>query len=92
MKRGTGSAFARAFVLGMLYESGQTITTARIRKEFGVAKATAKRDMKVIRSLVPVTPHRSFTGQLPQRALKPNRQITVDGIQKSVADARMVSA
>jgi hypothetical protein len=45
----------RGFLLGLAYQSGHSLTTARIRK-MGASKATAKRDMKAIRKLVPVLP------------------------------------
>ena len=48
------SQLTRGFILGQLYEKGHTMNTARIRK-LGVSKATAKRDMKAIRALLP--PH-----------------------------------
>lgn len=51
-----GCQFVRGFLLGMLYAQGKTLTTARIRRDFRVSKATAKRDMKEIRRIVVVRP------------------------------------
>jgi hypothetical protein len=49
-----GCQLARGFLLGLLYGRGFVLTTARIRKELRVSRATAKRDMVQIRKLVPV--------------------------------------
>lgn len=58
-----GSQFARGFLLGMLYAQGKVLTTERIRRELRASRATAKRDMKVIASLVNVTPSKALTCQ-----------------------------
>jgi len=47
------ASFLRAFLLGRAYESGATLTTRQIRDQYGVSKATAKRDLQRIQSLVP---------------------------------------
>jgi len=53
----------RGFLLGLAHGSGHVLTTARIRK-MGASKATAKRDMKAIRKLVPVLPSKPVLGLL----------------------------
>lgn len=58
-----GCQLARGFLLGLAYQSGHRLTTARIRK-MGASRATAKRDMKVIRKLVPVLPAKPILGML----------------------------
>jgi hypothetical protein len=68
-----GCQFERGFLVGMLYGRGSPITTARIRKLFRVHRSTAKRDMKVIRKIVPVLPSKPFIGckvHQPQRTVK----------------------
>jgi hypothetical protein len=63
----------RGFLLGMLYEQGKVLTTARIRRELRVSRATAKRDMGWIRKLVPVLSSKPLIGlrrHLPQRTHK----------------------
>lgn len=67
-----GSQLVRGFVLGQLYELGQAITTARIRK-LGLSRATAKRDMKALRTVIAVTPSKPFAcarHHIQQRAVK----------------------
>ena len=59
--------FARGFLLGLTYAKGHVLTTARIRN-MGVSKATAKRDMKVIRGLVPMLLTDPPLGKLPHAA------------------------
>lgn len=78
MKRANprGCQLVRGFLLGMLYEQGKVITTARIRRELRVSRATAKRDMVWIRKLVPVLPSKPFIGCMmyqPQRTLPRKR-------------------
>jgi hypothetical protein len=46
--------FTRGFILAKRHERGQPITTAYIRANLRVSKATAKRDMKRLRRLVPL--------------------------------------
>lgn len=61
----------RGFILGQLYEKGHRITAARIRG-LGVSRATAKRDLKAIRQLVPVRASKPVAGMkrhLPQETL-----------------------
>lgn len=58
-----GSQFARGFLLGMLYAQGKVLTTERIRRELRASRATAKRDMRVIASLVKVTPSKALGSQ-----------------------------
>jgi hypothetical protein len=75
MKRANprGCQFVRGFLLGMLYERGHTITTARIRRELRASRATAKRDMKHIRTLVPALPRKplaSARGHAAQRTVR----------------------
>jgi hypothetical protein len=53
-KNKRASPIVRGFILGQLYERGHAITTKRIRK-LGMSRATAKRDMRRIASVVPVT-------------------------------------
>lgn len=65
------SQLVRGFILGQLYEKGFRLTTARIRG-LGASKATAKRDMKAIRKLVPVRSSKPVIGlkrHLPQTTL-----------------------
>lgn len=50
------SQFVRGFRLGLFYAGGRVLTTRGIRRELGVSRATAKRDMKAIAKLVKVTP------------------------------------
>lgn len=57
-----GSQFVRGFLLGLLYSQGKMLTTKRIRREFRVSKATAKRDMAQVRTLVVVRPSKPFPG------------------------------
>lgn len=67
-----GSQLVRGFILGQLYERGHTLTTARICK-LGASRATARRDMKAIAGLVPVTPSKPLQGMryyIAQRARK----------------------
>lgn len=64
-----GSRLVRGFLLGMLYERGHTISTARIRRELRVSRATAKRDMQQIRGMVPVLPRKASSG-LAQRTVR----------------------
>lgn len=47
--------WTRAFLLGRMVERGVKLTTAKIRAEMRVSKATAKRDMQRLRRLVPQT-------------------------------------
>lgn len=49
-----GCQLSRGFLLGLLYARGFKLSTARIRRELRVSRATAKRDMVQIRKLVPV--------------------------------------
>lgn len=68
-----GSQLERGFLLGMLYEQGRDITTARIRRLFRVSKATAKRDMQLIRTIVTTLPSKPLTlmrHHVAQRAQK----------------------
>lgn len=62
-KRGNPRAcqLSRGFLLGQLHAKGHTLTTARIRK-LGVSKATAKRDMRAIRKLVPAVSSKPVIG------------------------------
>jgi hypothetical protein len=53
----------RGFLMGLAYGSGHRLTTARIRK-LGASRATAKRDMKAIRKLVPVLPSKPILGMI----------------------------
>lgn len=55
------SQLVRGFILGQLHERGHTLTTARIRR-LGASHATAKRDMRAIAALVPVTPSKPLQG------------------------------
>ena len=66
MKRGNpkGCQLARGFILGMAYAKGHSISTEKIRREIRVSKATAKRDMKVIRALVPTLPSKPVAGMV----------------------------
>lgn len=67
-----GSQLARGFLLGMLYSQGKVLTTARIRREFRVSKATAKRDMAVIRTFVlvrPSKPRSNMKHHIPQATI-----------------------
>jgi hypothetical protein len=67
-----GCQFVRGFLLGMLYAQGKMLTTARIRREMRVSRPTAKRDMRLIRKLVIVTPSKPLIGlkaHLPQQTL-----------------------
>lgn len=67
-----GSQLARGFLLGLLYARGFRLTTARIRNELRVSRATAKRDMTQIRRLAPVRSSRPVAGMrnhVPQETL-----------------------
>lgn len=70
LKNPKATPLVRGFLLGMLYEKGHTLTTARIRREMKVSKATAKRDMTKIAGLVPVVLARS-AGQRGKLARRP---------------------
>ena len=62
----------RAFLLGQRYERGLDITTAVIRRVCRVSKATAKRDMVMLRKLVPVLSSKPAVAQkhhTPQRTI-----------------------
>lgn len=48
---GAAVAFERGFALGRLLESGVTLTTSRIREQFRVSRATAKRDLRAVRAI-----------------------------------------
>jgi len=58
-----GSQLVRGFWLGMLYAEGVPLTTERIRHDFGVSKATAKRDMRQIADVTRVTPSKVKANQ-----------------------------
>lgn len=73
LKNPMATPLVRGFLLGKLYEQGFVLTTARIRKEMRVSKATAKRDMKKIAGLVAVTPSQpvqGMIGHMPRKARK----------------------
>lgn len=57
------SQLARGFRLGLFYALGRVVTTRSIRRELGVSRATAKRDMKAIAKLVKVTPSKVTESQ-----------------------------
>lgn len=63
MKRANprGCQLVRGFLMGLAYQAGHKLTTARIRK-LGASRATAKRDMKLLRKLVPVLPSKPLLG------------------------------
>lgn len=46
------SQFVRGFILGQLHESGSKITTRLVRERMRVSKATAKRDLAMLRRLI----------------------------------------
>lgn len=56
------SQLVRGFLLGALYERGHTLTTARIRRDLRVSRATAKRDLDAIAAVVKVTPSKPIQG------------------------------
>jgi len=56
-----GCQLTRGFILGSLYAQGKILTTRRIRQDLRVSRATAKRDMKVIRTIVPVMPSKPIS-------------------------------
>lgn len=57
------SQLARGFRLGLFYARGRVLTTRSIRRELGVSRATAKRDMKAIAKLVKVPPSKATASQ-----------------------------
>ena len=52
--QGDAALAERALNLGVMLARGERITSATIRKKFGVSKATAKRDMNLIEAALPV--------------------------------------
>lgn len=52
----------RGFLLGMAYAKGQVLTSARIRRDLRVSKATAKRDMRALAGVVDVSPSKPVQG------------------------------
>mgnify|MGYP007121600995 CR=1 FL=1 len=62
----------------MAYARGHVLTTAYIRK-LGSSRATAKRDMQVIRQLVPVLPSAKLAAVKgwPQQQTRPIRREAV---------------
>lgn len=78
MKRDNKKAtqLIRGFLLGSLYERGHVLTTAKIRREMRVSKATAKRDIAALADLIPVTPSKPVMGlkvHIQRRAIKDAR-------------------
>ena len=49
----------RGFRLGLLYAQGEVLTSSRIRRLLRVSRATAKRDMRAVATLVKVTPSKA---------------------------------
>lgn len=58
------SQLVRGFLMGMLCAKGHILTSARIRSELRVSRATAKRDMRAIAGVVPVSESKPLTGML----------------------------
>jgi len=78
------SQFVRGFRLATLYAQGVVITTASIRKLLGVSRATAKRDMRAMASLVKVTPSKAMKRQrehFPRMAAQSVRDDIVESLK-----------